>query len=221
MRGMAAVLVLTLVGMVGAAEPVGVLPVGDDGKPLNFDFETGTLKDWVATGDAFDKQPIKGDTVAPRRSDMKSEHRGQYWIGTFEIAGDKPKGTLTSVPFKVTKPFASFLVAGGPNNETRVELVQAWDNIVFWQTTAGFEEENLRPMVVDLNRYIGKQIYIRLVDDHSGHWGHLNFDDFKFYDEPPKVPAAAKKGLPPPPEAVKNAGLTAEPAVKETTLTAG
>jgi len=32
--------------------------------------------------------------------------------GTFEIAGDKPKGTLTSVPFKVTQPYASFLVGG-------------------------------------------------------------------------------------------------------------
>jgi hypothetical protein len=30
----------------------GVLPVGSDGKPLNLDFETGTLKDWTATGDA-------------------------------------------------------------------------------------------------------------------------------------------------------------------------
>ena len=65
---------------------------------------------------------------------------GDDYHGTFEIAGDKPKGTLTSVPFKVTKPYASFLVAGGPNNETRVELCQAWDNIVFWQTTAGSEE---------------------------------------------------------------------------------
>jgi len=199
---------------------VGVLQVSDDGKPLTFDFETATLKDWVVTGDAFDKQPIKGDTVAPRRSDMKSQHRGNYWIGTFEIAGDKPKGTLTSVPFKVTKPYASFLVGGGPNNETRVELVQAWDNIVFWQTT-GFEEENLRPMVVDLKRYIGKQIYIRLVDDHSGHWGHINFDDFKFYDEPPKVPAAPPKAAPPPMDVVKNAGLTAEQAVKEMTLPEG
>ena len=46
----------------------GVLPVGADGKPLNFDFETGTLKDWTAEGDAFLGQPIKGDTVSPRRS---------------------------------------------------------------------------------------------------------------------------------------------------------
>src|SRR5712671_455626 len=68
----------------------GVLPAGADGKPLNLDFETGTLKDWTATGDAFAGQPIKGDTVAPRRGDMKSQHQGQYWIGTYERNGDKP-----------------------------------------------------------------------------------------------------------------------------------
>src|SRR5438876_5826885 len=91
-----------------AAEPVtnsepakGVRPVGTDGKPLNFDFETGTLQDWTAEGDAFVGQPVKGDTVFPRRSDM-SQHQGQYWIGTYERAGDKPQGSLTSVPFKVT-----------------------------------------------------------------------------------------------------------------------
>src|SRR5262245_10679447 len=100
----------------------GVLPVGADGKPLNLDFETGTLKDWTAEGDAFKGQPIKGDTVAPRRGDMKSRHQGQYWIGGYELHGDKPQGTLTSVPFKVTHPWASFLVGGGPWPETCVEL---------------------------------------------------------------------------------------------------
>src|SRR6516165_149820 len=77
------------------AEPAeGVLPVGSDGKPLNLDFETGTLKDWTAEGDAFTDQPIKGDTVAPRRGDMKSRHQGTYWIGGYEKHGDKPQGTL-------------------------------------------------------------------------------------------------------------------------------
>src|SRR6201997_5093990 len=76
--------------------PEGVLPLGADGKPLNLDFETGTLKDWTAEGDAFDGQPIRGDTVFARRRDMKSNHQGDYWIGTFEKHGDKAKGTLTS-----------------------------------------------------------------------------------------------------------------------------
>jgi len=84
---LAAILVGLAALCVGAAQlpatpPEGILPVGPDGKPLNLDFETGTLKDWKAEGEAFAKQPVKGDTVAPRRSDMKSQHQGQYWIGT-------------------------------------------------------------------------------------------------------------------------------------------
>src|SRR5712671_5644500 len=107
-----------------AAEPAGIKAVGADGKLLNLDFEDGTLKDWTATGTAFDKQPIKGDSIAPRRSDMKSNHQGAYWIGTFEISGDRPQGTLTSVPFKVTHPYAGFLVGGGSHAKTCVELVR-------------------------------------------------------------------------------------------------
>src|SRR5690242_10362234 len=91
-----------------AANSDGVLPLGKNGKPLNLDFEDGTLRDWKADGTAFNKQPIKGDTVAARRSDMRSQHQGNYWIGTFEVAADDPQGTLTSVPFKVTLPYAAF-----------------------------------------------------------------------------------------------------------------
>src|SRR5215471_7583868 len=96
----------------------GVLPKGADGNALNFDFETGTLKDWTAEGEAFKGQPIKGDTVVKRRGDMKSRHQGDYWIGGFELHGDKPQGTLTSVSFKVTHPWASFLIGGGRSPET-------------------------------------------------------------------------------------------------------
>jgi len=58
----------------------GSLPIGKDGKPLNLDFETGTLKDWTPTGDAFKRQPVKGDTVASRRQDMRSGHQGACWV---------------------------------------------------------------------------------------------------------------------------------------------
>lgn len=74
-----------------AEPPEGVLPVGADGRPLNLDFETGTLKDWTAEGDAFRGQPIKGDTVAARRRDMTSRHQGQYWIGVTSCTGTGPR----------------------------------------------------------------------------------------------------------------------------------
>jgi putative membrane-bound dehydrogenase-like protein len=191
----------------------GVLPVGPDGKPLNFDFETGTLKDWTAEGDAFKDQPIKGDTVHARRGDMASRHQGQYWIGTFERLGDKPTGTLTSVPFKVTHPWASFLIGGGSSRETCVELVAGKE--VFFRAS-GADTEDMSREVVDLSKVMGKEIQIRLVDKNSGGWGHLNFDDFRFHVEKPAVPP--RKNAPAPPDVYKNAGLPPEKAAEAMTV---
>src|SRR5438445_674728 len=126
---------LLLNASLGSAAPEGTLPTGKDGRPLNLDFEDGTLKDWTAAGNAFEKQPIRGDTVSKRRSDMRSDHQGNYWIGSFEIAGDAPQGTLTSVAFKVTQPYGSFLMAGGSHANSRVELVRSDNQEVFFKTS--------------------------------------------------------------------------------------
>jgi putative membrane-bound dehydrogenase-like protein len=198
--------------------PEGVLPVGADGKPLNLDFETGTLKDWKAEGEAFAGQPIRGDTVARRRGDMKSQHQGQYWIGGYERKGDRPQGTLTSVPFKVTHPWASFLVGGGPWPETCVQIVRKDTGKVFSQTS-GLEEENLRRVAVDLRAHLGKEIFIRLVDKHSGHWGHLNFDDFRFHSSKPNIPPRKPQAAPP--DVYKYAGLPPEKAAQAMTVPEG
>jgi putative membrane-bound dehydrogenase-like protein len=198
--------------------PEGVLPVGADGKPLNLDFETGTLKDWTAEGDAFKDQPIKGDTVAPRRGDMKSQHQGQYWIGGYEKYGDQPQGTLTSVAFKVTHPWCSFLVGGGPHPTTCVELVRKDTGEVF-SRTSGIEEENLRRVAVDLTPHLGKEIFIRLVDKHSGHWGHVNFDDFRFHSDKPNVPP--RQGAEGPADVYRYAGLPPEKAAAAMTVPEG
>ena len=200
----------------------GIKPVGANGKVLNLDFETGTLRDWTATGSAFEKQPIHGDTVAKRRADMKSSHQGDYWIGTFENSGDEAQGTLTSSPFAVAHPYASFLVAGGSGEKTRVELVDTKSDKVIFKCP-GYDHETLRPVVVDLRKFSGEQIYIRLVDEASGGWGHINFDDFEFYDEKPSFPNALDPKLSEMPEAdkVMYAGLTPEDAAQKMTLPPG
>src|SRR5258705_490082 len=209
------------------AESLAVLPNGPDGKPLNLDFEQGTLKDWTATGEAFAKQPVRGDTVAKRRADMKSDHQGEYWIGTYEGGlGDKAQGMLTSVPFKVAHAWASFLVGGGSLPKTKVELVLKdgeSERVVF--RASGQDSENLRPIVANLTPYVGKQIFVRIVDQESGPWGHINFDNFRFYAQQPQLANAidARKTAaePPPDEDVKFAGLTGEQAAKEMTLPPG
>lgn len=162
----------------------GRKPLAEDGRELNLDFETGTLSDWIAQGDAFQGQPIEGDTVGPRRNDMHSRHEGQYWIGTFEKLGDAPTGTLTSVPFKVNARFASFYVAGGNSEKTRVDLVAVGEDKALY-TISGRNTEELSRVVVDLRRAEGREMFIRIVDEASGAWGHINFDHFRFHDERP------------------------------------
>src|SRR5215212_7625143 len=88
--------------------PRTVRPIGRDGHVLNLDFETGDLRDWTASGNAFDKQPLRGDVVSKRRGDQKSNHQGEFWVGGYERVGDDAVGTLSSAPFKVTHRWASF-----------------------------------------------------------------------------------------------------------------
>src|SRR5262249_10204348 len=137
-----------------------------------------------------------------------------------ERHGDKPQGTLTSVAFKVTHPWASFLVGGGPHPTTCVELVRKDTKEVF-SRTSGIEEENLRRVAVDLRPHLGKQIFIRLVDKHSGHWGHINFDDFRFHAEKPTFPQRAAPAPTLPLDVYKYAGLPPQKAAEVMTVPEG
>jgi putative membrane-bound dehydrogenase-like protein len=172
----------------------GELPQADDGRILNLDFETGSLADWTAEGNAFTKQPVKGDTVQSRRKDMSSRHQGEFWIGTFEFGEDQPQGSLTSLPFKVSQRWASFLLGGGSNSDCRVELLSAADDKVLFKYS-GQDVEDMQRVVVDLEKFVGQLIKIRLVDQSSGPWGHINFDDFRFHAAQPGLTTPTKVGL--------------------------
>jgi len=214
---------LFLAGLLQAAD--SSVPVAADGHPLNLGFETGDLRDWTATGTAFNGQPVRGDLVSARRADMKSRHTGESWIGGYEKVGDDPKGTLTSAPFRVTQPWASFLFAAGNWPETRVELVDVATKQVFFKTS-GTENETLRPVVIELKGLVGKEIAIRLVDERSGHWGHVSFDDFRFHPERPVLAneytaAEQRKNSPPPADDVLYAGLSAPEAAEKAKLPPG
>jgi len=172
--------------------PVGQLPTDEKGHPLNLDFETGSLKDWRAEGNAFDQQPVKGEIKPQRKwSEGKKAHpQGDYWIGCFEISeSDEPIGNLTSTAFKVTHPFASYRIGGGCLPGVRMELVDADSRQILFVTYAR-NSETMFPEVADVRPIQGRKVFLRLVDEAPGGFGHLNFDDFRFHDEPPLFPDA-------------------------------
>ncbi len=197
----------------------GVLPVDESGKSLNTDFEAGDLRDWtVLSGVAFNAQPIRGDTIAARKPGEKSGHAGNYWIGTAEVNDEAPRGILQSRAFKVTHPFAKFLIGGGANDEgVDLLLDDGPDKGKLFFRAAGDNREEMEPIVVDLRPIQGRMIRIRINDDHSFAWGHVNFDDFKFYDVEPVVPKRVMLAQ----DVVTNAGLTPEESVNAATVPPG
>jgi putative membrane-bound dehydrogenase-like protein len=208
----------------------GFLPVDSNGKALNLDFEDGTLKDWTPTGDAWAGQPYKGEIDQKRKhgNGRFSLRQGDFWIGGYEVLEDKPKGSLTSRAFMVAAPYAAFRVGGGKRSTTRIELIRKDTGKVIY-TASGRDSESMLPVVVDLRAHDGKEIFIRLVDEHDGGWGHVNFDDFRFYPKRPEfsnVVASNAKVQNPVDAALKadkvlHAGLEPQAAVDAMTLPAG
>lgn len=207
-------------------QSAGTAPAAN-GRPLNLDFEAGTLENWTATGNAFSLV-----TEDAERKDQRRALAGAYWVSS-GVAGNARQGTLSSAPFPVTHPYASFLVSGGAFASTRVELVQAADNTVFF-TISGADQAAFRPAVVDLKPYAGKEIFVRLVDEESGAptavylrespWAHINFDDFRFYDLRPSFSneiVPSEMSTLPPMEVLPHAGLSGVEAAKAMSLPSG
>lgn len=176
----------------------GTLPRNSSGQPMNFDFETGNLAGWTAAGKAFEGQPISVDGIAKRWPQQSSKKQGRYFIGGWEIGFDKVQGTLTSQRFRVTDPYASFLIAGGSTHKTRVELFRPATAKMAEQvvsTTSGNNREQMERVLVDLREHRGSELAVRLIDESSGPWGHLNFDDFRLHATRPSFSVASERGL--------------------------
>ena len=50
------------------------------------------------------------------------------------------------------------------------------------------------PQVVDLKALPGRKFSCAIVDDASGGWGHINFDNFRFHEQKPATPREIAPG---------------------------
>jgi putative membrane-bound dehydrogenase-like protein len=224
-------------GMVGRFEIVegeistptiaGIVP-SKDGKPLNLGFERGNLSDWEASGDAF-KDPLFTRVSAVHEDDVQISPDGDYFLSSGGTKNYIQKGILRSVPFNVTHPFAAFKISGGALADTRVELVLAGSEEVVFEST-GQGRATLQPVVVDLQDYLDKEIFIRITDNETGvspipyigddPWAHINFDDFRFYTDRPNFPNELNQEdiiVLPPLDPVLHAGLSGKEAARAIT----
>ncbi|MEV5107697.1 GH32 C-terminal domain-containing protein [Streptomyces massasporeus] len=162
-------------------EPGTVLEQGDPpAGTVLADFEGGGYGDWTTTGDAFGSAPATG--TLPGQQEV-SGFLGSGLANSF-LNGDSTTGTLTSPEFTIDKDYVNFLVGGGNHpagsaDPTAVELLV--DGQVVRGTT-GKDGEALNWTAWDVKDLAGKKARIRIVDDNTGGWGHINVDHIMLSD---------------------------------------
>ncbi|QNP74769.1 GH32 C-terminal domain-containing protein [Streptomyces roseirectus] len=144
------------------------------------DFDGGTYGDWTATGDAFGSAPAGG--TLPGQQQVTG-FQGGGLVNTFR-AGDAATGTLTSPEFTLDKAYVNFLVGGGDHpsgsaHPTALELLVDGQVV---RSATGKNAEALEPASWDVRDLAGRKARIRVVDDNTGSWGHLNADQIALSD---------------------------------------
>jgi len=139
------------------------------------DFEGDTYGQWQTTGTAFGSGPAQG--TLPGQGKV-SGYEGKGLVNSF-YGKDGSTGTLTSPEFKIRRDYINFLVGGGKYpGKTCVNLLVN-DKVVRTATGPNDEpggSERLDWYYWDVREFRGEAARIRIVDDRTGGWGHINVD---------------------------------------------
>ena len=178
-----------------AKDILTVLGKNDPHQVLNGNFETGDLTGWTLDGkmgyvsiqDIFWKNINK-----PYNKDTRFLFTGIEDIkGSMEAA----KGTLTSESFTIGGcGFITFKLGGGYNEECYIEIVNAKTGNAIAKYHNDEDRSNEGRMFqfkADLSKFMGSEVYIRVVDNATEDWGCLAVDDFiTHYASAEDMPAA-------------------------------
>jgi len=159
-------LVLVFSAKAGAADDVVIA-----------DFEGKDYGAWVAEGEAMGAGPARGTLANQQRV---SGFMGQGLVNTY-LKGDASKGRLTSPEFRVERRYVNFLIGGGNRpGEAEVQLLVEGKVV---RSETGADDEKLDWATWDVAEFAGKMARVRIVDEATGGWGHVNVDQIVMSDE--------------------------------------
>lgn len=149
------------------------------------DFEQDSYGEWTVTGNAFGAGPARG--TLPNQMQVEG-FRGQGLVNSF-AGGDTSVGSLTSPEFRVERKFIGFLIGGGKNEAALALQLLVKGQVVRSATGPNDKDggsEALEQHSWDVTEFIGQKAVIRIVDEATGGWGHLNVDHIVQTDTRPK-----------------------------------
>ena len=161
---------------------------------VHVDFTDYFAGDWtVLYGTGFRRQPIFGDNPSYRgEAPGGIGFEGNWWIGTYEsfngpisgtlpgsFQGDEPTGAIRSKDFTITGETIRLLVGGGFNpSSCYVALCDATSDRIYFRET-GEDTDLMSERLWDVSKYKGRKVYLKIVDDATGPFGHINVDGIK------------------------------------------
>jgi len=144
-----------------------------------------------------DSEPVGWSLSAARCTKRAAEKEAPVtgavgaWLTTFGVKnGDRLVARVSSPPFRATG--SSMLVlalGGGSGDDVRVELHAASGDVL--ATARGKDDQQLRPVVVDLRPFAGQELQLVLIDQARGGWGHLLMDGVAVFTLNGAAPSAA------------------------------
>ncbi len=114
-------------------------------------------------------------------------YHGKRLVNSF-FKGDGTTGTLESPEFKIERQYLKFLIGGGQSEQLALQLIVAGRVV---RTSSGGNSqpggsESLAPESWDIKEFVGQSAILRIIDQATGGWGHINVDHIVMTDTKPK-----------------------------------
>ena len=175
--------------------PDSILGENDPYQVLNGDFETGDLTGWTLDGAIG---YVSGQDVFWKNADKPYNKDGLYlFTGVEDVNGwmEGAHGTLTSSEFTIGGVgYITFKLGGGYNQNCYIEIVDATTGLAIAKYHNDKPDNNEGRMFLykaDLSAYMGREVYIRVVDNASEAWGCMAVDSFiTYYSSIEELPEA-------------------------------
>lgn len=134
-----------------------------------------------------DEYTVEYVSQAQTHKNRATSYLGKSFINTY-LDGDRKTGELISPPFRIERKHINFLIGGG-NHPGRAGIQLRVDDKTVRSATGRAiknpaNQEIMDWQSLDVAEFIGKQAVLKIVDKHSGGWGHTVVDHIFQSDKP-------------------------------------